>query len=90
MHALNASNLKDEERHHHAEPLAAAGLGSAATDDLGALLHRAKYAGTVAENTAHAVAARARTEKDLAEACRTKNAPRGRVPPGTGRGCDGA
>lgn len=73
VHALNTSNLKDDERHHQAEPLAAAGLASAATGDLGALLHRAKYAGTVAESMAHAVAARARAEKDLAEAVRVKN-----------------
>jgi hypothetical protein len=68
IHALNASNLKDDERHHQAEPLTAAGLASAAAGDLGAMLQRAKYAGTAIGNMAHAAAARTRIEKELAQA----------------------
>jgi hypothetical protein len=45
VHALNASNLKDDERHHQAEPLTAAALAAASlTGDMGPLLHRVKYA----------------------------------------------
>jgi hypothetical protein len=49
IHALGASNLKDDELHHQAEPLLASAFASAAlTGDLGPLLHRVKYAsGTV-------------------------------------------
>jgi hypothetical protein len=44
IHALNASNLKDDERHHQAEPLTAAAFAAAGlTGDLGLLLHRVKF-----------------------------------------------
>jgi hypothetical protein len=61
IHALSATNLKDDERHHQAEPLTAAALASV-SGDLGALLQRAKYAGTVTQNLAHAVAVRTRSK----------------------------
>jgi hypothetical protein len=44
VHALNTSNLKDDDRHHQAEPLIAAAFAAAATGDLGPLLQRVKYA----------------------------------------------
>lgn len=45
IHALGASNLKDDARHHQAEPLLAAAFAAASlTGDLGPLLHRVKYA----------------------------------------------
>jgi hypothetical protein len=45
VHALNASNLKDDERHHQAEPLTAAAFAAAGmSGDLGPLLHRVKFA----------------------------------------------
>ena len=69
--ALGASNLMDDERHHQAEPLMAAGLASA-IGGIGPLLHRAKFAGTGARDLAQAVAARTRAEKDLLEAVRAK------------------
>lgn len=76
IHALRASNLKDDERHHQVEPLTAAAMASASIGDLGALLHRAKYAGTAAGDMAHAVKARMRSEKELVEAIREKDARR--------------
>ena len=61
IHALSASNLKDDERHHQAEPLLAAAFAAAeVSGDLGPLLHRVKFAGTTARNMAHAAAARER------------------------------
>ena len=74
VHALSASNLKDDERHHQAEPLTAAALACVGTGDLGALLHRAKYADTTLRNMARAINTRARLEKELAEAVRMKGA----------------
>lgn len=74
--AIGASNLKDDERHHQAEPLTAAALASATAGGLGALLHRAKFAGTTTRNMAHAASERARVEKALAEAIRAKDAGR--------------
>lgn len=44
VHALCASSLKDDERNHQAEPLAASGLAALSFNDLGPLLHRVKYA----------------------------------------------
>jgi hypothetical protein len=45
IHALSASNLKDDDRHHQAEPLMASAFASAnLTGDLGPLLHRVKFA----------------------------------------------
>lgn len=45
IHALNASNLKDDDRNHQAEPLIAAAFATAGlTGDIGPLLHRVKYA----------------------------------------------
>jgi len=75
IQALSASNLKDDERHHQAEPLTAAALASVA-GDLGSLLHRAKYAGTAAQNLAQAIAVRTQVEKDLVDAVRKKDAGR--------------
>lgn len=74
--SLGTSNLKDDERHHQAEPLIASALASTATGDLGALLHRAKYAGTATQNMAHAVAMRDLVEKALVCAIRKKDASR--------------
>jgi hypothetical protein len=52
IHALNASNLKDDERHHQAEPLIAAAFAAAnLTGDLGPLLHRVKFTDTAARTT---------------------------------------
>lgn len=49
IHALSASNLKDDERHSQAEPLMASAFASASlTGDLGPLLHRVKFADGVA------------------------------------------
>lgn len=76
VHALSASNLKDDERHHQAEPLTAAAMASATTGDLGALLHRAKYAGTTTRSMAHAAAARDRVGKELAKAIKSKDTAR--------------
>lgn len=73
VHALSASNLKDDERHHQAEPLTAAALASTTAGDLGALLHRVKYAGTAARSMAHALNTRSRAEKELTEAIRAKD-----------------
>jgi hypothetical protein len=79
VHAVSASNLKDDERHHQAEPLMAAAMASVEIGDLGVLLHRAKYAGTVTRNMAHAAAARTRLEKELADAVRKADAASARV-----------
>jgi hypothetical protein len=73
IHAVNASSLQDDERHHQAEPLQAAALADRSARHIGALLHRVKYAGTVAQTLAHAIASRERVEKALAEALRTKD-----------------
>lgn len=49
IHALSASNLKDDERHNQAEPLMASAFATASlTGDLGPLLHRVKFADGVA------------------------------------------
>jgi hypothetical protein len=74
--ALSASNLMDDERHHQAEPLTAAAMACAGVGHLGSLLHRAKYAGTTTRDMGHAIAARTRSEKDLIEAIRAKDAGR--------------
>lgn len=74
--SLGASNLKDDDRHHQAEPLTAAALACVGAGDLGALLHRAKYADTAARNMARVINARARLEKELAEAIRAKDGSR--------------
>lgn len=79
VHALSASNLKDDERHHQAEPLTAAALASTTAGDLGALLHRAKYAGTIARSMAHAAATRLRLEQELKEAIRSADAATARI-----------
>lgn len=76
IHAISASNLKDDERHHQAEPLTASALAAADFGDIGALLHRAKFVSTAARNMAQAAAAREHAEKALAEAIRTKDAGR--------------
>lgn len=70
--ALAASNLLDDDRHHQAGPLKAAALADRSTRNLGALLHRVKYGGTVIQKLAKAVAERARVEKALADAVRKK------------------
>lgn len=74
MGALAASSLLDDDLHHRAEPLQAAALADRAARQIGALLHRVKYAGTVVQKLAHAVAARDRVEKELADAVRKKDA----------------
>eukprot|EP01114_Cavostelium_apophysatum_P001577 TRINITY_DN11379_c0_g1_i1.p1 TRINITY_DN11379_c0_g1~~TRINITY_DN11379_c0_g1_i1.p1 ORF type:complete len:217 (-),score=26.92 TRINITY_DN11379_c0_g1_i1:907-1557(-) len=76
IHAIGATNLKDDERHHQAEPLTAAALACVGSGDLGALLHRAKYAGTTTRSMAHAADARAHLERELVEAIRASNAGR--------------
>lgn len=49
IHALSAPNLKDDERHHQAEPLLAAAFAAAeVSGDLGPLLHRVKFADPLA------------------------------------------
>jgi len=72
--SLGTSNLKDDERHHQAEPLIAAALACVGAGDIGALLHRAKYADTTTRNMARVINSRARLEKELAEAVRAKGA----------------
>jgi len=77
IHALSAPNLKDDERHHQAEPLLAAAFAAAeVSGDLGPLLHRVKFAAATARNMAHAASARERAEKGLTEAIRSKDAHR--------------
>ncbi|MEH6434307.1 hypothetical protein [Massilia sp. DD77] len=76
MGALSASNLLDDELHHKAEPLQAAALADRSARDIGALLHRVKYAGTVVQKLAHAVAAQGRAERELADAVRRKDTAR--------------
>jgi len=76
IHALSASSLQDDARHSQAEPLLASALASAVPGDLGALLHRAKYAGTTAQDMTKAIAVRDHIEKELVEAIRNKDAGR--------------
>ena len=76
IHALSASSLQDDARHSQAEPLLASALASAVPGDLGALLHRAKYAGTTAQDMTKAIAVRDHIEKELIEAIRNKDASR--------------
>ena len=76
IHALSASNLKDDALHHQAEPLIAAAMASANVNDLGALLHRAKYAGTTTQDMAKALEVRAHVEKELTEAIRKNDVSR--------------
>jgi len=76
IHALSASSLQDDARHSQAEPLLASALASAVPSDLGALLHRAKYAGTTAQDMTKAIAVRDHIEKELVEAIRNKDAGR--------------
>lgn len=71
--ALAASNLLDDELHHKAEPLKAAAIADRAARQIGALLHRVKYGGTVVQKLAKAVAERERAEKALADAIRKKD-----------------
>ena len=50
--SLSASNLRDDADHHQAEPLTAAAFAAVAVSgDLGALLHRVKYADALARQT---------------------------------------
>lgn len=52
IYALSASNLKDDERHHQAEPLLAAAFAAAeVSGDLGPLLHRVKFADALARKS---------------------------------------
>lgn len=76
IHALSASSLQDDARHNQAEPLLAAALASAVPGDLGALLHRAKYASTTTRDMAKAIESRERLEKELVEAIRKKDGSR--------------
>lgn len=76
LNALGASNLLDDQQHRRAEPLQAAALADRSARDIGALLHRVKYAGTIAQKLAHAVATQERAERDLADAMRKKDAAR--------------
>lgn len=76
IHALSASSLQDNARRSQAEPLLASALASTVSGDLGALLHRVKYAGTTAQDMAKAVAERDHIEKELVEAIRSKDAGR--------------
>lgn len=77
VHALSASNLMDDERHHQAEPLTASAFAAAEmSGDLGPLLHRVKYGSTTIRAAMHAAATRGRIEKELAEAIRKKDAAR--------------
>jgi len=76
IHALSASSLQDDARHSQAEPLLASALASAVPGDLGALLHRAKYAGITAQDMANALAVRDHIEKQPVEAIRKKDAGR--------------
>lgn len=73
MGALAASNLLDDDLHHKAGPLKAAALADRFARQIGALLHRVKYAGTVVQKLAQALAARERLEKQLAESVRAKD-----------------
>ena len=77
IHALSVSSLLYDARHGQAEPLLASALASAIPSDLGALLNRAKYAGTIAQYKTKAVAVRYHSEKELVEAIRNKDAGRG-------------
>lgn len=80
LHALSAPNLKDDERHHQAEPLLAAAFAAAeVSGDLGPLLHRVKFAGTAMRSVKHAAATRARLEKELAEAIRAADKATARI-----------
>lgn len=76
IHALSASSLQDDARHNQAEPLLASALASAVPGDLGALLHRAKYAGTASQDLAKALTVRDHIEKQLLEAVRSKDTSR--------------
>lgn len=50
--SLSASNLRDDADHHQAEPLTAAAFAAVAVSgDLGALLHRVKFADALARQT---------------------------------------
>ena len=50
--SLGASNLRDDAQHHQAEPLTAAAFAAAAmSGDIGALLHRVKFADALARRT---------------------------------------
>lgn len=73
LNALGASNLLDNEQHRRAEPLHAAALADRSARDIGALLHRVKYAGTIAQKLAHAVATQERAERELTDAVRRKD-----------------
>ncbi len=71
--ALAASNLLDDDLHHKAEPLKAAAIADRSARNIGALLHRVKYGGTVIQKLAEALAERSRVERALAEATRKKD-----------------
>jgi hypothetical protein len=74
INALSASNLKDDERHHQAEPLMAAAFASGqVAGDIASLLHRVKYAGTASQRLAHAAAIQDQVERNMAEAIRRKD-----------------
>jgi hypothetical protein len=76
IHAMSASNLKDDALHHQVEPLTASAFAAAATGDLGPLLHRVKYASVAVQQAAQASAVRMHVEKELAAAISSKNAGR--------------
>lgn len=77
VHAISASNLMDDERHHQAEPLTASAFAAVEmSGDLGPLLHRVKYGSTTIRAAMHAAAVRGRVEKDLVEAIRKKDTAR--------------
>jgi hypothetical protein len=70
--SLNTSDLRDDEQHRQTEALAAAALADKSARDIGALLHRVKYSGTVIAKISKVAAECERLEKLLAEARRTK------------------
>jgi hypothetical protein len=70
--SLNTSNLRDDEQHRQTEALAASALADKSARDIGALLHRVKYSGTVIAKISKIASECERLEKLLADARRTK------------------
>jgi hypothetical protein len=72
LQSLTTSDLRDDEQHRQTETLVASALADKSARDIGALLHRVKYSGTVIAKITKVAVECERLEKLLVEARRTK------------------
>lgn len=68
LHALLTSDLRDDEQHYQPEALQASAYADKVARDIGSLLHRVKFSGTISQKLAKALIERERFEQLLADA----------------------